>query len=461
MNMQIPESLRDEKRDKKLKDFASQKAYEAAANHVAAEVQAAPTTAKRLEGALARIDTLESRPSRAEVTLLPPAAPKPEQKQVNGLRLFGAAVLAEMKRRDVKGGIDVIDEVIGKAFPGDRHERARRAAKSMTSIGNTTSPGNAAELASNASRSIYLAMQQSSVFASLLQYASVLDFEGNGSLTFPARSGTGDLEPSWIEESASLPVKQGLVEAATANRFKMGVITVVSEELIRSAAVSNLLDLIERFIRDDFSRGMDRHAFDPSINGVAGVRPPSIMHGAPTSVSAGSTFENKLADLGALRKAMVGARRPVLMMNTDNRIGLDMTVTADGYPHFRGMLAEGNLYGIPVLHSPYFSTDEVHALDADAVLIGRDPMTVDTSDTATLVMLNSDGVDPTMTSTWGDEAVDVEGSVRVSDAATVVGGPADVKSMMQHYSVAMRAVAPVGWVNMVDAKRHVLTGVAW
>lgn len=57
-------------------------------------------------------------------------------------------------------------------------------------------------------------------------------------------------------------------------------------------------------------------------------------------------------------------------------------------------------------------------------------------------------------------AIDAAGSVNISDAAGVTGGPAEARSMLQTNATALRLIAPLSW-TLTAPRCSYLTGVSW
>lgn len=97
-------------------------------------------------------------------------------------------------------------------------------------------------------------------------------------------------------------------------------------------------------------------------------------------------------------------------------------------------------------------------VDLDSLFLAPDAPEIDFSDDATLVMLDDDGVAPAMAETG---AITEAGSVSISDAATVAGGPAEIVNPSQIRAQALRLIQPISFRFGRPDTVHVLTGVAW
>ncbi len=459
MNMQIPDSLRDEKRDKKLKDFASQKAYEAAANHVAAEVQAAPTTAKRLEGALARIDTLEKRAPKAEVTLKNPEPPKPDQRVPRALEMASITLTAEFLRR--VDGTDP-DDTIDKLLSGRSNELSRKAAKAhyktSSSTALTATVGWGQELVASVTGEYWRDLKHRSALAGLIgNGARQLGMGEANSIMVPKMERDQKLKGSWVTEGGTIPVKSGTVSARAIHQYKLAVLSVFSNSLAETS-IESLEGIIRDGMLSDTAEAIDTYLLDDDP-GVAGVRPAGILNGAPSQPSAGSDVDAITADVAWLIARMIEMRaaKPVLLMHPLVAISIGMKVNAQGAFVFRAEIEGGKFFNIPVVQSENVPTDQLIMVNADAVMVDLQPPAFRLSDSATLVMIDDDGVAPTM---LAPGAITTTGSVKVSDAATVDGGPAVVASLFQQDATSIRLIQPATWQMVRDGTAFV-SGVSY
>ncbi len=267
----------------------------------------------------------------------------------------------------------------------------------------------------------------------------------------------GDLAPAWIEENATIPVKSSKLGSTWLYRFKRGIITTATNDLLRVAA--DFPAIVEDMVRSDVAKALDGDMFDPTVGGIQGRRPSSLYFDTTTQASAGNAFANIVTDLRWLRQQITthAMQRPVLTMSDNRRLGLELVTNADEqFPFYNELMNNGTVLGMPVLSSPYHPDDVVGVLDAAETLIGIDPLEIDTSASATLVMVDDDGVVPTMEDPG---AVSVAGSVKVSDAAMTTP-TSEVHSMFQQDAIAIRAVIPISYGMRTLSAAH-LGGVGW
>jgi len=379
------------------------------------------------------------------------------------------ATFSESLSVGVLGGI--LRRTNGTAFPdllnlwakGDKNRQRRAFAttayKSMVEPASTTSAGWAAELVTSSPSEYFDPADKTTIVPRLSEMARTVPFLGQNSATITRRAEDAKINAGFVGEGNTIPVEKDGYTAATINRNKLAVITVLSKELAK-VSVPNAIDLVRRSIFTDTAEATDGFMFD-ALPAVAGIRPAGLLNGVTGHPSAGGSVENVLADLKYLLGQMIAirARKPVILINPLLVASLSLKTTEGiGVSPFKEDLAKGLLGGLPYIAADTMPTDQVYALDADSLYIGVDAPEIDLSEHASLVMLNDDGVDPTMKAT---DAVDAAGSVHISDAASVAGGPAQVLSVFQTNSIAMRYVQPVTWATARSNILAQLTGVAW
>ncbi|WP_412554505.1 hypothetical protein [Shimia sp. MIT1388] len=420
------------------------------------EGEKARKTLPAIQAELSTLRRMLERPTRVEATLKQPAKPKIAQRNPKGAEVIVGALTAELRRR---GGKTPIRKTLEEIWPADDQEFVRRAAghviKANTDPHGTTASGVGHELTSTSSRGFYKELQPTSVFAKVLEMAGAFDFEGHNAVTIPQRASQGGLKPAWVAEHATIPVQQDVYGSSVVQRYKMAIVSTFSEEIARSS-VPHIMEIVRTSILDDAATGLDEYFLDTEI-GVAGLRPAGSLYLAPTQVSAGGSASDIIADLTWLRQQLVSmrARQPLLVVSTMNVVALEMHFDAqNGIFPFQKMIQAGNLFGLPFVSSDNVRDDHVIAMDASKMAMAIDRPMFDTSSHVTLVMLNADGTDPTMT------GVTEAGSVQVSDAATVTGGPAEVRSMFQSAGIAMRMVLPVTFSQIAAGVAYV-SGVNW
>lgn len=339
-------------------------------------------------------------------------------------------------------------------------ERVGAVMKSASTVAYTNVAGWAQELTDTAVRGFIDELKPVSIYGALAAAGVAIPFGNDNAVTMPRRTGPNQVPGSFVGEGNSIPVKQGQFGSVTFNRYKAAVITAFSKELTR---VSN--PQIESLMRDaillDTGMMLDSVLMDPSNSAIAGIRPASPWFGSASQVSAGDTLENILADIRFLFSTLSDAnagRNPRIVMNPARLTGLSMLTNANGSFVFRDEIAQGRLMGVQLIVSTNCPPTEVYIIDAPDFGTAFGTPEFEASEQATLVMLNDDGTDPTMADT---NAINAAGSVHVSDAAGVVGGPAQVRSMFQTWETALRMVMPVSWGMMREGTVAHVSGVTW
>ncbi|WP_170365176.1 phage major capsid protein [Ruegeria arenilitoris] len=449
----LPEAVRT-KFVKKAEEAQAAILWDAIAEEYA-EANEARIVLPTVKAEMAALRRAVERPINATLTQPKPATAKKPQKVLPASRLLAANVAAHMMHR--LGG-NKPESNLTKLLPGEEHRIARRLAKSATVPGSTTDAGWGAELVQSDVGAFYRSLKERSAVAQLAQLGTSVDFGGNSSITFPHRGANdeGSLKPAFVQERATIPVSSATLGSTTMDKFKLGIITVATDELIR---VSNILDVMEQMIQDDVAEGLDFHVLDPTSTAIPAVRPGAITVTAPNQASAGDTLDNILTDIRWLRGNLSNARHPAIIMHSDHARALEM-LQVDGRFPLAAMVERGNLWGLSLIHSPFVTKGNVIGVDAAAYYHASDLPELDTSSAATVALASAQPPAPQMTTAGGDaDAVDEPNSIHVSDAAGT-GPPTKVVSTFQTNSVAMRMVHPVTWATMPNAVSY-LTAVTW
>lgn len=333
------------------------------------------------------------------------------------------------------------------------------ATKAATTTATTTAAGWAAELVESDVLSFINELEAVSIYGAMANGGVAIPFGNNNSVTVPHRTGAGNVAGSFVGENATIPVKQDQYGSTTFNRYKAAVISTFTNELARTST-PQVESLLRDAIRMDTGDMLDSVLCNPANAAIAGIRPASPWNGAATQASAGDDLASILTDLRFLMDTLSTAnagRAPRLVMNPARLSGLSMLTNANGSFVFRDELGQGRLMGIPLIISTNCPADHVFIIDLADFGTAFGVPEYDVSDQATLVMADDDGVAPTMADT---NSVSVAGSLKVSDAAGTTP-PSVVKSMFQHWSVALRCVIPISWGMMRTGTSAYLTAVSW
>jgi len=348
-----------------------------------------------------------------------------------------------------------LDQVVREIYGDDA--RMDAVAKAATTNATTTQVGWAAELVHVGFQAMLEELKPDFIYARLAALGMTVDFGSNGSISIPRRN-PGGLAGAFIQEGATIPVKQGSLGSATMNRYKMGVISAFTQELARSS-VPGIEAIIRDGIRTDTGTAIDTALLDGSP-AVAGVRPASILNGVTGTPSSGITVANIITDMKVLLStfsAINAGVRLVTIMNPQHVLGLATVVTANGVFMFKDEVAGGKIMGTVLLASTTVPVGKVIMIDAVDFMTGLGTPEFDVSDTATLVMASDTGAAPAMSPSG---AITVGGSIPVSGAAGTTP-PTAVQSLFQTWSIAVRMVMPLSWGLRRAGTVNQITSVAW
>ncbi|MDP2518727.1 phage major capsid protein [Shimia thalassica] len=349
-------------------------------------------------------------------------------------KCLALAIGAELRRRADQTAPSAFIE---QAAPRDDQRFVRKAAmalhKSATTGGNTTDASWGHMLTGTALGSMIEDLPPTSALAQLSNgLAHQIDFDGQNAVVHP-RWMRDHLAADWVTEGGMIPVKQGMIGTAVLNRFKVGVISTITEDVKRVSAV-DLVATIEGSILADSAAALDGFFFDAEP-ATAHVRPAGMMNGATTQASAGASVEQINTDLKWLLQQMLAirARKPVLVLHPLTVAALSMvTTTGTGVYAFKADIAAGKLAGLLFITSDLADPTQVVAMDADSVFIGLDLPEFDTSNEAMLVLSDDPETD--------------EGTVQT-------------RSMFQTWTSAVRFIQPVSWGTTRSGAVVAITGV--
>jgi HK97 family phage major capsid protein len=259
------------------------------------------------------------------------------------------------------------------------------------------------------------------------------------------------------------------VSTKTIERGKMASIIPFTEELLEE----NLIVDLESELRDAMTESaavvLDSTFFS-AVAAVTRVHPAGALNGVTaTGPTAGGGIGAVSSDVqnlyGALTTARLGAR-PVLVLNSTDRMAAGFLRTTLGDLAFRDELASGTLMGIPVLDGPTLPQHRAVLVDAAYFAFGLDTPRFDMSSEATLVMANADATQPSMAGAQadGDPTGKTAGTVladegpMVSDAKTA---GADARNLFQSFSRALRLVQFGGWAPVTTGAVQTIQTTTW
>jgi hypothetical protein len=227
-------------------------------------------------------------------------------------------------------------------------------------------------------------------------------------------------------------------------------------------------------MRDGLSKAYARvldNAFLSAAAAVAGTRPGGILAGV--TVNAGDAtggIDSVIADTKTLVSALVSQNmgiRPVMLLNSMDRLGLGMLTSPLGEMTFRDELESGRLMGVEVVSSTSVPQGTAILIDAAALATAFDMPMFDISQVATVVEANADATPPTMADD-GTGAAGTAGQVPANAGIPVVGGGAGAmaagytaRSLWQTYSEGIRMIAPTSWTLLRPNAVHALNNLSW
>ncbi|NOD87899.1 MULTISPECIES: hypothetical protein [unclassified Ruegeria] len=432
-----------------------------------AEAKQIPQRLDQVKQLAAKVEELQravSRPVTVEARLKQPHVAKGTVQRIDPVLAVGSALTAEFCR--YVGQKDV-DQTLHELHPDERGKLRRKAArdlltKSATNPATTTAIGWAADLVESDHLGWVSALETTSIFGAIVAAGGrPIPMGRNHSVSYAKRSpiDAGAIAQAFVQESGTFPVKQATFAGLTFSRKKMGVITVASNELYK-VAVEDLRTILLEMIIDDTSQMLDAVILDPTLPAQANLRPGSPWFNEANRASAGTDLASIISDLSYLITAIDRPKKPLLIMDTGRELRLRTWRDNMGWV-FGSEMDKGTIFGVPFVSSASVPTDQIYIIDADDFMHWINPAEVDMSQTATVVMANDSAPDPAMTA---ENAITEQGSIQVSDAIGTSPAPehaAQVKSMFQTDSTALRCVTPTEWGMLHTGRAAWVSGVAW
>jgi HK97 family phage prohead protease len=245
----------------------------------------------------------------------------------------------------------------------------------------------------------------------------------------------------WVGESKAKPLTSFTFTRTTLEPLKVANICVLTEESIRYSSPK-----ADTIVRDSLAAALrerlDTDFIDPAKTAVAGVSPASITNGAETIVSTGDTSDDIRLDIRSVWAKYTAENNPpssgVWIMSSNSAVALAMMTNPLGQPEFGSMaMSGGTLQGMPVIASDYVGDIVVLVNTTDIYLADEGEISVDASR---------------------------EASLEMSDAPAHTSGTptaAQLVSMWQTNSVAIRAERTINWLRRRDPGVVYLTSVSW
>lgn len=339
-----------------------------------------------------------------------------------------------------------VDSLVDEMYSND--SRVQAVLRAAVNPATTTTAGWAAELVQTSIQGFMEELRGESAYAQIAPLGTALVFGANGSISVPGWGGSGtDLAGSFVAEGAAIPVKKGTLTSKAMNRYKMAVISTFTKEIIRSS-VPQIESLVRQKIREDTAQAIDNALLDAAA-ASAGVRPASILNGAPTQAATGTgSAADVITDMTWLYSQINAnaGRRMVLLLHPRRVAGLSMKTNAAGAFMFRSDVAAGNLLGARLIQSTHIPVGTIVLMDAADFASAFDIPDFEVSDVATIV-----------------EASDVAPAPVVGPVSGAAGTtpPTTVRSLFQTWSTALRMVMPLSWAKMRTDTLAYITAAAW
>ena len=173
---------------------------------------------------------------------------------------------------------------------------------------------------------------------------------------------TTGVSAGWVGEGLPKPVQAPAFDTFSLGEFKVSVIVVITEELLRFSNPA-----AEAVVRQDMLAGvatyLDRQFILPSVAAVANVNPASVTNGVTARNSTGITKAQVDADvkvaLGQFTNGDIPLSGAVWIMHPTTALALSMVLTATSdqvaYPGIN--INGGTFFGLPVITSTAVGTD--------------------------------------------------------------------------------------------------------
>jgi len=328
--------------------------------------------------------------------------------------IFAALAVGAFENR--RTGIPVAT-VIQQLFPEQR--AAVVVAKAAQNPADTQTPEWAGVLVQDALADYAATSLANSLFTQLSAVAVGLPAI-NGRVRVPARDMSKRLKVAWVAEGKPLPVSSGALSLSPLVPGHVGVITVMSDELVAAGALPTL----EAILREDIGAALDAAVLDDTEGGEDTGRPSGLLYGAVEVPATGDLA----ADLSSLLAAVPDLSNPVFIIPY---VQLPTAAAA-------GLLRDGLLAGMPYVSTG--ATDAVVLLDAADILMGMDGVpAVSVTNAATAHMEDTT-------------------PLPIVDGAGVAASP--VVSLWQQGLTGIRSVVPSTWLARTSGRVAVLVPTA-
>lgn len=323
------------------------------------------------------------------------------------LRLFAARVIADVRRASLRSVVDVYwpsDRVLGEIVE-----------KATSAPAMTTVAGWAAELATRVVVDALDALSPASAAADVMADGLSVAFDGAGSISIPGFTAAAG-SASFVAEGDPIPVRQLSAAPGTMLPYKLGVISVLTREMIESSNAEKLVG--DAFVR---SCGLALDAVFFGSGAATAAQPAGIRSGI-----AAITASNNSDSLAAAYEDINNVLNAVSAIAGNGNIGLAMSAGRAATVGMRTAHVASNvtIYGTSAL------TNDIVAIALNGLASALSPTPeIETSREAQLVMDTAPG--PAGTTSFAN------------------------KSMFQTDALALKVRWPVTWALRSPA------AVAW
>ncbi len=408
-----------------------------AANGEDVSAEVIETLTKSIEQDQAKVDQLE----KAEQVLLNKSAPAfIKNKQASDFGFEKQAIVAMKAHVDRISPLQAAAELYGEdsgTFAVTKSYKEKANINGLNPLVATTGQqGWAAELVRQAYGDFVERLTGVSIVPTLAALGTRLDFGGAGYITVPYRGAlsTGDLSGEFVGEGVAIPVKKAGFSSKRFDRYKLGVITVFTSEILERSTPA-IEGLVRQAILNDTAEMLDSKVLDSVAAGVGvAARPAGLLNGITAIDASGvKTAQDLLAKIRLAISPMVQANafsKPVIIMNPMDHMGLASQMNATGQFIFANELAQNRFQGMQVIVTTRMTAGKFLIIDAADFVSAFDAPNFMASDTATLQVANA-GTTAALATPNPD--------LRHPDAE----GPG--YSMFQQDMLALRMIMPVAW----------------
>lgn len=278
------------------------------------------------------------------------------------------------------------------SFENDNTKTVAEILKSVSSPADTITDGWAAELMQEEHKGFFDLLAEHTIYFNLAKHQMTLDVSKTNNLTYAKRDGSASLGGEWIKEGEPISVAEGLLSASNLRGYKMGIISVFTEEISKK---SNLPQILENGIASDTRKALDTK-FLSSDALVAETSPAGLGVSATavaiTSAGAATTASELISQISARMGAVKiegGAGTGTFLLNLEDAAvlkGLVDDAGVGGYRPFYEEMGKGEFMGQRYMEGSEVTKGEIWYIPDNSVLMSLPIISVDTSRNATIVM---------------------------------------------------------------------------